>query len=189
MNTDKSSETNPSFPEIETPASEENPMPGDGMASSDSPAADPTGEAAKFRELALRTAADFDNFRKRAAREREESIRYANASLIERLLPVLDSFELGLEAARSAEGDSPVVAGFEMVKRQLDDFLRDSGVEVIDAAGAVFDPQVHDAMGGEFSADVPEGAVIRQMRRGYKLRDRVLRAASVFVSKGPGPQE
>ncbi|GAB4166926.1 MAG: nucleotide exchange factor GrpE [Terrimicrobiaceae bacterium] len=184
MNTENSSEPN-------EPASEgagENPTAASAVEVAEPVTPDPAEEAAKFRDLAMRTAADFDNFRKRAAREREDSIRYANASLIERLLPVLDSFELGLEAARSAEGNSPVVAGFEMVKRQLDDFLKDSGVEVIDAVGATFDPNHHDAMGSEFSAEVPEGGVVRQLRRGYKLRDRVLRAASVFVSKGPAQE-
>lgn len=150
---------------------------------------DYAAEAAKFREIALRTAADFDNYRKRTAREKEDAQRLANMSLLERILPVLDSFELGLQAARSGSPDSPFVVGFEMVKRQLDDFLKDSGVAPIDAIGAPFDPNLHEAVGTEFHPEIPEGCVVRQMRRGYKFHDRVLRAASVFVSKGPQPQE
>jgi len=149
---------------------------------------DPAEEAIKFRDIALRAQAELENFRKRMAREREESVRYANASLVERLLPILDSFDLGLEAAKGADGAAAVVSGFEMVRKQLDEFLSNSGVEKIDAVGQDFDPNIHDAMGSEESTEVPEGKIIRQLRAGYKLRDRLLRPASVFVSKGSAPQ-
>jgi len=141
-------------------------------------------EIVKWKDIAMRGAADMENFRKRAQREREDSVRYANTSLVERLLPTLDSFEMGLDAARTATNAEAVVQGFEMVKKQLDDFLRDQGVEVIDATEALFDPNLHDAMAMEASDTVPEGHVIRQMRKGYKLRDRLVRPASVFVSQG-----
>ncbi len=146
-------------------------------------------EVDRYRDLALRAQADFDNFRKRAAREKEEAIRYANNSLLERLLPILDNFELGLQAARQAAGEgggneSAVINGMSMVGRQLDDFLRDAGVTPIDATGEKFDPNLHEALGQEASAEVPEGHVVRQLRRGYKLKDRLLRAANVFVSNG-----
>lgn len=139
----------------------------------------------KFRDLYIRSQADLDNYRKRAAREREDATRYANASLLERLLPVLDNFELGLEAARSGGGADAILQGMSMVQKQLQDFLADSGVQPIDALGAEFDPNVHDALGQEPSADVPEGVVTRQVRKGYKLKDRLLRPAAVMVSKGP----
>jgi molecular chaperone GrpE len=139
----------------------------------------------KFKDLYLRSQADLDNFRKRAAREREDAVRYANASLLERLLPVLDNFELGLDAARqSGDGAESILQGMGMVQKQLQDFLRDSGVEVIDAVGAPFDPNVHEALGQEPSTEIAEGVVSRQIRRGYKLRDRLLRPAAVIVSKG-----
>lgn len=147
--------------------------------------ADAVAEAAKYKDLALRALADLDNFRKRSSREKEESIRYANMSLVERLLPVLDSFDLGLEAARSAKGSEAVVSGFEMVRRRLSDFLKDAGIETVDASGQVFDPNHHEAMGSEASLEVPEGTVIKQLRCGYKLKDRLIRAAGVVVSKGP----
>ena len=138
----------------------------------------------RFRELALRTQADFENFRKRNAREREEIIKTANANLLERLLPVIDNFELGLQAAQ-AEGNKAILTGFEMVARQLQDFLTSSGVEVIDAAeGQPFDHNLHDALGTEESDTVPEGHIIRQVRKGYRLKGRLLRPANVFVSKG-----
>lgn len=139
----------------------------------------------RFRDHALRTQADFDNYKKRAAREREDAIKYANSALLERLMPIVDNFELGLSAAKSESADSPILAGMGMVLKQLTDFLADNGVQAIDAEGQTFDPNLHEAIGHEASATVPEGRVIRQMRRGYKLKDRLLRPSTVFVSSGP----
>jgi molecular chaperone GrpE len=139
----------------------------------------------RFRDLALRSQADFDNFRKRAARDKEDAVKYANASFLERLIPILDNFELGLTAARANAADSPILAGMDMVARQLTDFLTGTGVEPVVAEGQRFDPNLHEAVAQEESATVAEGFVIRQLRRGYKLRDRLLRPATVVVSKGP----
>jgi molecular chaperone GrpE len=150
-----------------------------------SAASDSAAEAEKFRDLALRTAADFDNFRKRAAREKEDAIRYANSSLLEDLLPVMDNFELGLEAARSAPDAAAILQGLDMVSRQFRDFLSSAGLEEIKTEGAEFDPNVMEAVGQENDGQVAENSVLKQTRRGYKLRDRLLRPASVIVSKGP----
>ena len=141
-------------------------------------------EAAKLKDLALRARADLDNFRKRSLREKEEAIRYANNGLLEKLLPVIDNFELGLEAARNATDATSVLQGMTMVHRQLQDFIRNQGLEEVAAEGESFDPNKHDAVSQEFSAEIAEGQVIRQVRKGYKLKDRLLRAASVIVSKG-----
>jgi molecular chaperone GrpE len=141
-------------------------------------------EAAKLKDLALRARADLDNFRKRSLREKEDAIRYANNGLLEKLLPVIDNFELGLEAARNATDAASVLQGMTMVHRQLQDFIRSQGLEEVPAEGESFDPNKHDAVSQEFSADIAEGQVIRQVRKGYKLKDRLLRAASVIVSKG-----
>lgn len=141
-------------------------------------------ELNKYKDAALRAAADLDNYRKRVSRERDESIKYANASFLERLIPVLDNFELGLQAARNAPEAAAIVDGLSMVFKQLQDFLANSGVETIDATGQTFDPNLHEALAQEESHDIPEGKVIRQVRRGYRLRDRLLRPANVVVSKG-----
>jgi len=141
-------------------------------------------EAAKLKDLALRARADLDNFRKRSLREKEDAIRYANNGLLEKLLPVIDNFELGLDAARNATDAASVLQGMSMVQRQLQDFIRSQGLEEVPTDGEAFDPNKHDAVSQEFNADVPEGKVIRQVRKGYKLKDRLLRAASVIVSKG-----
>ena len=137
----------------------------------------------RFRDLALRSQADFDNFRKRSAREKEDAVKFANANLLERLIPIIDNFELGLAAAGS-EANSPILAGMGMVAKQLNDFLADSGVTPIDAAGKAFDPNLHEAIAHEKDANVPEGMVIRQVRKGFKLKDRLLRPANVIVSSG-----
>jgi molecular chaperone GrpE len=139
----------------------------------------------RFRDLALRTQADFENYKKRAAREKEEGIKYANSSLLERLIAIVDNFELGLEAARAESESSPIFAGMSMVLKQLTDFLKDNGLEPIDAAGQKFDPNVHEAIAHEPSGEFPEGVVTRQNRRGYRMKDRLLRPSSVVVSSGP----
>jgi len=138
----------------------------------------------RFRDLALRSQADFENFRKRSIREKEEAVRYANVSLLERLIPIVDNFELGLAAARGSAGGSAIILGLDMVGKQLADFLTQSGVEAVSAEGQKFDPNQHEAFAQEESATVPEGQVIRQLRKGFKLRDRLLRPAAVVVSKG-----
>jgi molecular chaperone GrpE len=143
-------------------------------------------ELARARDQALRDRADFENTRKRLQREKEEAVRFANAALLEKLLPVVDNFELGLSAARQSGDGSAVLSGMSMVARQLEDFLRDNGVQAIDATGQKFDPNLHEALGEEPSAEVPEGSVVRQLRKGYKLKDRLIRAANVFISKGRG---
>ena len=138
----------------------------------------------RFRDLALRSQADFENYKKRSAREKEEAIKYANSSLLEKLIAIVDNFELGLEAARAEGEKSPVFSGMTMVLKQLMDFLADSGLQPIDATGQKFDPNLHEAIAHEPSEKFPEGIVVRQTRRGYKLKDRLLRPSSVVVSSG-----
>ena len=153
-------------------------------ASEESLLAQLQGDLDRFRDLALRSQADFENFRKRAARDKEDAVKYANASFLDRLIPILDNFELGLNAARDGAENSPILAGLDMVAKQLTDFLTSSGVEPVNAEGQPFDPNLHEAVAQEESKEVAEGVVIRQLRRGYKLRDRLLRPATVVVSKG-----
>jgi molecular chaperone GrpE len=146
---------------------------------------DLAAELEKYKDAALRARAELDNYRKRVAREKEDAIRYANNSLLESLLPILDNFDLGLEAAKTASDASGIVQGLEMVRKQMEDFLREHGVEIVNAVGNPFDPNLHEAVAHEPSSDVADGAVVRQLRRGFKLKDRLIRPASVVVSKGP----
>ncbi len=160
-------------------------------ASAPAPQLDPL-EAAQveithWKDLAYRNAAELDNFRKRAAREAQEARAYANADLLRALFPILDNFEMGLDAARAESEKSMIFMGMNMVHRQITDFLRDSGVTEVEAQDKPFDPNLHDAVAQEASDKVAEGTVLRVTRRGYRLKDRLLRAASVVVSTVPAP--
>ncbi len=149
----------------------------------ESPVARLQADMDRFKELAMRSLADLDNYRKRAARDKEDAIKYANAGFMERLIPILDNFELGLAAARDGNEGSSILSGMEMVLKQLQNFLTDAGVQVVDAMGQPFDPNLHEAIAQEAS-DQPEGIVVKQIRKGFKLKDRLLRPANVIVSKG-----
>jgi molecular chaperone GrpE len=145
----------------------------------------------------LRTTADFDNFKKRAAREKIDSAHYASASLIQKLLPVLDNFEMALAAAQTATSSrkagapaddgklASLQSGVQMVQQQLKNALIETGLEEIEAAGKPFDPNFHEAVSEQESADVPEGTVLQQLRKGYKMKERLLRPATVIVAKKP----
>jgi len=135
----------------------------------------------------LRTTADFDNFKKRAAREKIEAAQYASFSLLQKLLPVLDNFEMALAAAQSAQGDklASLQSGVVMIQQQLKGALAEIGLEEIDAAGQPFDPALHEAISQQETTKVPEDHVAQQLRKGYKLKERLLRAATVIVAKKP----
>jgi molecular chaperone GrpE len=135
----------------------------------------------------LRTTADLENFKKRAARERVEATQAAAAALIQKILPVLDHFEMAQAATQTAQDDklASLQAGIAMIQQQLKNTLAESGLEEIDAGGKPFDPMFHEAVAQKETADVPEGHVVLQLRKGYKLRDRLLRPATVIVAKKP----
>jgi molecular chaperone GrpE len=155
----------------------------------ESEAEDPTAglqaDLDRFRDLALRSQADFENYKKRCAREKEEAIKYANNSLLQRLVAIIDNFELGLAAAKEQGEQSPIYSGMVLVQKQLNDLLAENGLQPIEAEGKPFDPNLHEAIAHEPSDEVPEGNVLRQVHRGYRIKDRLLRPAKVVVSSGP----
>ena len=142
----------------------------------------PEAEALKWKETAIRTAADLDNYRKRMARERAEDLRFARAGLIEELLPVFDNFSMGLQMAEQ-EQDSMIFKGMAMVKGQLDDFLSAQGLKEVAAEGG-FDPNFHEAVAEEEKEGAEAGEILFVKRKGYMLHGRLLRAAAVIVAKG-----
>ena len=131
----------------------------------------PEAEALKWKEAAIRTAADLDNYRKRMARERSEDLRFARAGLIEELLPVFDNFSMGLQMAEQ-EQDSMIYKGMEMVKGQLDDFLAAQGLVEVPAEG-VFDPNLHEAVAEEEKDGAEPGEILFVKRKGYRIHDRL----------------
>ncbi len=139
----------------------------------------------RFRDLALRSQADFENYKKRCAREKEEAIKYANNSLLQRLVAIIDNFELGLAAAKEQGEQSPIYSGMVLVQKQLNDLLSENGLQPVEAEGKPFDPNLHEAIAHKPSDEVPEGTVLRQVSRGYRIKDRLLRPAKVVVSSGP----
>jgi molecular chaperone GrpE len=153
--------------------------PGDGA---DDGLAQITRERDEYYDRVLRLTAEFDNYRKRIERERRETSERAAASLLEELLPIVDDLEraLGAEAGPGAESYRK---GVEIIYKQLADLLTRRGVTVMDVVGADFDPHVHQAVAHEPSPDARDGEVLEEMRRGYKLGDRLLRPAMVKVAK------
>ncbi|MFT5904575.1 MAG: molecular chaperone GrpE [Cryomorphaceae bacterium] len=147
------------------------------------PQAQLEGDVLKWKETAMRTAADLENYRKRMSREKTESIKFGNQRLIEDLLPVIDNFNMGMMAAE-AESGSMIYMGMKMVQAQMDGFLSGQGVtEAETIVGSDFNPNIHDAMSQEESDEYEEGKIIRVMRKGYLLGDRLIRPANVVVSK------
>lgn len=141
-----------------------------------------TREADATHDRYMRTAAEFDNARKRAVREREELIRGANEGLIRELLPVLDNFERALQAARGDAGAAAVTAGVELIQRELLRVLEKFGVIAFTSVGMPFDPERHEAVARVPAAGRPEMTVVDETARGYLLNGRVLRPAMVTVA-------
>jgi molecular chaperone GrpE len=143
-------------------------------------------KADDYWDRLLRQTADFDNYKKRAARERTDAVSYANENLLTKLLPVLDAFEMALAATASSgepAGAHSLQAGIVMISNQLKSALADAGLEEINATGKAFDPNLHEAISEEKTDEVPEGHVLRQIRKGYRFRNRLIRPAGVVVAK------
>jgi len=142
-------------------------------------------ELAAANERYLRLAADFDNFRKRALKDREEAHHFGHQNLVKDLLPSVDNLERALEHAREPGGAATpgMLEGVELVLRELHAVLAKHGVEAIDALGQPFDPAVHEAMAQVPDATRPPNTVVEVFQRGYQLRGRLLRPARVVVSR------
>ena len=130
----------------------------------------------------LRTAAEFDNYRKRVDRDRREFMDQRTADIVAGLLPIVDNFERALQAPATS-GSDPLRRGVEMIHQQMLDLLRKHGVEPIQALGADFDPNYHQAVVHEVSDAHREGEVMEELQRGYMLRDRLVRPAMVKVAR------
>jgi molecular chaperone GrpE len=135
----------------------------------------------------LRTTADFENFKKRAAREKQEAITYANEGLFQKLLPVVENLEMALAAAQAAPpgAGQSLQEGVNMISQQLKSALAEAGLEEVDGLGKTFDPNLHEAIAQKETSDAPEGQVVQQLRKGYRFRGRLLRPAGVIVAKQP----
>lgn len=154
------------------------------VTSPQEPEKETASAAEQMQQQVLRLQADFDNFRKRVARERTEWFQRANQELMEEMLPVVDHFEMGLTTARDHQIDPAVQEGFKIVYDQLISVLNKFNLKAVDAVGESFDPHRHEAVTHLPSDSVAEGQVLEQIRRGYFLGDKLLRPAQVVVSSG-----
>jgi molecular chaperone GrpE len=178
---------------VDAPESDNTPAPADPGAQAQ-PAADQIAEqiAAQSAELTAlrderdalkdrlaRLQAEFDNSRKRETKERQDTRDYAVQSAVEPFLGVMDNFALALRSQGSAD---QLRAGVELILKQMDEALRGLNVQPVESVGAQFDPRVHEALGSEEREDVPDHQVVEEIRRGYKLRDKLLRPALVKIA-------
>ena len=136
-----------------------------------------------LQDRLLRTAAEFDNYRKRMDRERSDLAAYATSDVLIELLPIIDNFERALQAAATGPDADAFRKGVELIHKQMLDVLKKRGVRPIETLGADFDPNFHQAVIHESSANHREGEVIQELQRGYMLGDRLLRPAMVKVAK------
>ncbi|SDL77454.1 molecular chaperone GrpE [Geoalkalibacter ferrihydriticus] len=143
-------------------------------------------EARRNHDLYLRMAADLDNFRKRAQREREDLAKFANEKILREILPVMDNLERAVGHARQEGGDNQgLFEGVEMTLNQFGKVLEKFGVAPIESVGKAFDPARHEAMGQVESAEHPANTVAQELQKGYVLHERLLRPALVMVTKTP----
>jgi molecular chaperone GrpE len=139
---------------------------------------------AEAKDRQLRLAADFDNFKKRTRQEQLTTIQHAAAELIGRLLPALDDLQKALEHT-PAGVDEAWIKGVELSVRKLEEAMGAHGLEPIESVGVAFDPKLHEAIGHEETSEHPDDTVVQELRRGYRIRDRVVRPALVKVSRRP----
>ncbi|MGZ4134629.1 MAG: nucleotide exchange factor GrpE [Tumebacillaceae bacterium] len=141
-----------------------------------------TAEADDYKTRYLRAQADFDNFRRRSRQEKEEFAAYANVKIIEELLPVIDTFEMALKSSENTDAKT-ILIGVDMVHRQLMTVLDNYGLQPIPAVGQPFDPNLHEGIMKVESGDHPANTVVEELRKGYKVKDKVVRPSMVKVSE------
>ena len=146
-------------------------------------------ELSEAQERVLRTAADAENFKKRLQREKEEQTRYANESFIRELLTVIDNLERALEHSGSESDQEGLVEGLNMTLKSFLDTLTRFGCTQVEAEGKPFDPNFHEAVSQEESADHEPNTVLNELQKGYMLKERLLRPAMVLVSKRSSKQD
>lgn len=144
-----------------------------------------TEECKAINDKYLRLAAEFENYKRLTQRDQREQIRFGNEQLLKELLPVVDNMERAIKAARTNGSDSALIQGVELTLKQLFGILAKFGVQAIETAGQDFDPSAHQAVSYGPSNDVPTNKVLDEFQKGYRLHDRILRAAMVSVSSGP----
>jgi molecular chaperone GrpE len=144
------------------------------------------GERDALKDRLARLQAEFDNARKRDVKERQDARDYATQSAVEPFLSVMDNFQLALKADGSAE---QLRSGVELILKQMEEALRGLNVQAVESVGAQFDPRIHEALGSIETVEFPDHQVLEEIRRGYKLRDKLLRPAMVRIAVNPAQKD
>ncbi len=164
---------------------EDSPVSGESSSSVQDELASKTEECKALNDKYLRLAAEFENYKRLTQRDQREQIRFGNEQLLKELLPVVDNLERAIKSARANGGESALIQGVELTLKQLSGILAKFGVQAIETTGQDFDPSAHQAVSYGPSNDVPANKVLDEFQKGYRLHDRILRAAMVSVSSGP----
>lgn len=173
---------------VETEANGEAPASGVPESGTD-PIAEAKAEAARMKDQWMRTAADFDNFRKRARRELEDTRKAGKEDLLKEFLPVFDNLERAIQSAQRATDVKAVSDGLQMVLRQYVDTLARGGITKVPSVGSTFDPTHHEAIQQVETDEHPPGTVVAEVQPGYSQGDRLIRAAMVVVAKPKAKSE
>lgn len=144
-----------------------------------------TEECKALNDKYLRLAAEFENYKRLAQRDQRDQIRFGNEQLLQELLPVVDNMERAIKAARDNGGSSALLRGMDLTLKQLSGVLAKFGVQAMETVGQAFDPSAHQAVTHVPSDSVPPNHVVDEFQKGYRLHERILRAAMVSVSSGP----
>jgi len=147
------------------------------------------GEVAQLHDKWLRAVADLDNFRKRVQKERNDFFLYGNETFARELLPVLDNLERAFEHAKESGIDNSIIEGVDLIHKQFLSVLEKSGVVPISSLGKEFDPGIHEAILEEESEDHPPMTIIKEVEKGYMLRNRLLRPSRVVIAKARAPKD
>jgi molecular chaperone GrpE len=180
--TNENDATGAKSPESAEGAASEGAAPAEAKAPVD-PVAEAKAEALRFKDQWMRSAADFDNFRKRSRKELEDTRKAGREELLKDLLPVFDNLERAMTSAERATEVKPVSDGLKMVLRQFTDTLGRSGITKVPTVGNLFDPSLHEAIQQVESDEHPPGTVVAEVQPGYLQGDRLVRAAMVVVAK------
>ncbi len=147
--------------------------------------AEKTEECQALNEKYLRLAAEFENYKRLTQRDQRDQIKFGNEQLLKELLPVVDNMERAIKAARDNGGNPALVQGVDLTLKQLSGALTKFGIQAVETVGQAFDPSTHQAVSHVPSDSVPPDHVVDEFQKGYRLHDRILRAAMVSVSSGP----
>jgi len=140
-------------------------------------------ERDEFEKKWMHVHAEYENTRKRLEKEKWDHVKFANEDIVSQLFPIVDNFDMALDAMETAEDKDAVMEGIKLVQKEFHRIMNENGVEEIETVGKQFDPNIHEAVSAEETDEYPDGEILQEVRSGYKLNGRLLRPAQVIVAK------